>query len=63
MLTDSRSFLSYSTAMNTSAEACAICSVRKRKRDGGRKIWALLGKMVEDISYNNARAYFDMECQ
>jgi glucuronate isomerase len=61
MLTDSRSFLSYPRHEYFRRILCAML---------GRDVEAgllpndlgLLGKMVEDISYNNARQYFPMEC-
>ncbi len=62
MLTDSRSFLSYSRHEYFRRILCNLLG-EEAEKGWWPKDMALLGKMVEDISYNNARAYFDMECQ
>ena len=61
MLTDSRSFLSYSRHEYFRRILCRLLG--RDVEEGlipGDIEW--LGKLVRDISYNNARAYFDMEC-
>ena len=62
MLTDSRSFLSYSRHEYFRRILCNLLGEEVEKGFWPKDM-ALLGKMVEDISYNNARNYFDMECQ
>jgi len=61
MLTDSRSFLSYPRHEYFRR---VLCNMLGADVEAGLlpNDMALLGKMVEDISYNNARAYFPMEC-
>ena len=61
MLTDSRSFLSYPRHEYFRR---VLCNLLGSDVEAGLlpNDLALLGKMVEDISYNNARAYFPMEC-
>lgn len=61
MLTDSRSFLSYSRHEYFRRILCNLLGEEVEK-GWWPKDMALLGKMVEDICYNNARSYFDMEC-
>lgn len=62
MLTDSRSFLSYARHEYFRRILCNLLGEEVEKG-----LWPddkeLLGRMVEDISYNNARNYFDMECK
>jgi glucuronate isomerase len=61
MLTDSRSFLSYPRHEYFRRILCNLLGEDVEKgylpRDMG-----LLGRMVEDICFNNARNYFPMEC-
>ena len=61
MLTDSRSFLSYPRHEYFRR---ILCNMLGNDVEAGLlpNDLSLLGKMVEDISYNNARAYFPMEC-
>lgn len=61
MLTDSRSFLSYPRHEYFRR---VLCNLLGNDVEAGLlpNDLPLLGKMVEDISYNNARAYFPMEC-
>jgi glucuronate isomerase len=61
MLTDSRSFLSYPRHEYFRR---VLCNMLGGDVEAGLlpNDLPLLGKMVEDISYNNARAYFPMEC-
>ncbi|OHB63128.1 MAG: glucuronate isomerase [Planctomycetes bacterium RBG_13_62_9] len=61
MLTDSRSFLSYPRHEYFRR---VLCNMLGSDVEAGLlpNDMPLLGKMVEDISYNNARAYFPMEC-
>ena len=61
MLTDSRSFLSYPRHEYFRR---VLCNLLGSDIEAGLlpNDLALLGKMVEDICYNNARAYFPMEC-
>ena len=61
MLTDSRSFLSYPRHEYFRR---VLCNMLGGDVEAGLlpNDLDLLGKMVEDISYNNARAYFPMEC-
>jgi glucuronate isomerase len=61
MLTDSRSFLSYPRHEYFRR---VLCNMLGGDVEAGLlpNDLALLGKIVEDISYNNARAYFPMEC-
>jgi glucuronate isomerase len=61
MLTDSRSFLSYPRHEYFRR---VLCNMLGRDVEAGLlpNDLALLGQMVENISYNNARAYFPMEC-
>jgi glucuronate isomerase len=62
MLTDSRSFLSYPRHEYFRRILCNLLGeeVEKGFWPDDKK---LLGKMVEDICFNNARNYFDMECK
>jgi glucuronate isomerase len=62
MLTDSRSFLSYSRHEYFRR---ILCRLLGRDAEDGLipKDIKRLGAMVQDISYNNARRYFDMECR
>jgi len=61
MLTDSRSFLSYPRHEYFRR---VLCNMLGNDVEAGLlpHDLPLLGKMVEDICYNNARAYFPMEC-
>ena len=61
MLTDSRSFLSYPRHEYFRR---VLCNMLGADVEAGLlpNDLALLGQMVEDISYNNARNYFPMEC-
>jgi glucuronate isomerase len=61
MLTDSRSFLSYPRHEYFRR---VLCNLLGNDVEGGLlpNDLALLGKMVEDISFHNARNYFPMEC-
>ncbi len=61
MLTDSRSFLSYPRHEYFRRILCNILGDDTEKGLLPRDI-KLIGKMVEDICYNNARNYFPMEC-
>jgi len=62
MLTDSRSFLSYARHEYFRRILCNMLGEEVEKG-----FWPddkeLLGKMVEDIAFTNARNYFDMRCQ
>jgi glucuronate isomerase len=61
MLTDSRSFLSYPRHEYFRR---VLCNLLGNDVEAGLlpSDMDLLGQMVEDISYNNAKAYFPMEC-
>ncbi len=61
MLTDSRSFLSYPRHEYFRR---VLCNMLGTDVEAGLlpNDLGLLGKMVEDICYNNARNYFPMEC-
>jgi glucuronate isomerase len=61
MLTDSRSFLSYPRHEYFRR---ILCRMLGNQVEAGLlpNDLGLLGSMVEDISYNNARRYFPMEC-
>jgi glucuronate isomerase len=61
MLTDSRSFLSYPRHEYFRR---VLCNLLGSDVEAGLlpKDLPLLGKMVEDICFNNARVYFPMEC-
>jgi len=61
MLTDSRSFLSYPRHEYFRR---VLCNLLGRDVEAGLlpSDLGLLGRMVEDISFNNARNYFPMEC-
>jgi glucuronate isomerase len=61
MLTDSRSFLSYPRHEYFRR---TLCNMLGTDVESGLlpADMDLLGKMVEDISYNSARNYFPMEC-
>ena len=61
MLTDSRSFLSYARHEYFRRILCNLLGEEVEKGWWPKDI-PLLGKMVEDISYNNARGYFEMDC-
>ncbi|NLH18168.1 MAG: glucuronate isomerase [Phycisphaerae bacterium] len=61
MLTDSRSFLSYPRHEYFRRILCNLIGEDVEKGYLPRDM-ALLGRMVEDICYNNARNYFSMEC-
>lgn len=61
MLTDSRSFLSYPRHEYFRRILCNIIADDVEKGELPSDM-NLLGKMVEDISYNNAKNYFPMEC-
>jgi glucuronate isomerase len=58
MVTDSRSFLSYSRHEYFRR---VLCNLLGRDVANGEipKDMRLLGKVVQDISYNNAKEYFD----
>ena len=62
MLTDSRSFLSYSRHEYFRRILCQLLGEEVEKGFWPKDM-ALLGKMVEDICYNNARNYFTMDCK
>ena len=59
MLTDSRSFLSYPRHEYFRRVLCNILGTDVERGELPRDM-ALLGQMVEDICFNNARAYFAM---
>ena len=61
MLTDSRSFLSYPRHEYFRR---ILCNLLGSDVEAGLlpNDLTLLGKMVEDICFNNARNYFPMEC-
>ena len=59
MLTDSRSFLSYSRHEYFRRILCNLLGEEVEKGWWPRDM-KLLGQMVEDICYHNARGYFDM---
>ncbi len=61
MLTDSRSFLSYSRHEYFRRILCNLLGEEVQKGWWPSDM-TLLGQMVEDICYNNARAYFEMTC-
>ena len=61
MLTDSRSFLSYPRHEYFRRILCNILGDDVENGELPRDM-ELLGQMVEDICYNNAREYFPMEC-
>jgi glucuronate isomerase len=61
MLTDSRSFLSYPRHEYFRRILCNIIGEDVENGELPRDM-DLLGQMVEDICYNNARDYFPMEC-
>ena len=56
MLTDSRSFLSYPRHEYFRRVLCNYIEKSRKGRFPNDR--ALLGKLVEDISYNNAKNYF-----
>jgi glucuronate isomerase len=60
MLTDSRSFLSYTRHEYFRR---ILCNIIGEWAENGEvpKDMDLLGKMVKDICFNNARNYFQME--
>jgi glucuronate isomerase len=60
MLTDSRSFLSYPRHEYFRRTLCNVLGSWVEAGEAPRDM-ALLGGMVEDISWNNAVRYFDME--
>ena len=61
MLTDSRSFLSYPRHEYFRRILCNIIGDDVEKGELPKDM-QLLGQIVEDISYNNAKNYFPMEC-
>ncbi|MBE0537934.1 MAG: glucuronate isomerase [Phycisphaerae bacterium] len=61
MLTDSRSFLSYPRHEYFRRILCNLLGRDVEKGELPRDM-KLLGQMVEDICYNNARNYFPMDC-
>jgi glucuronate isomerase len=61
MLTDSRSFLSYPRHEYFRRILCNLLGDDVEKGHLPRDM-GLLGRMVEDICFNNARNYFPMEC-
>ncbi len=61
MLTDSRSFLSYSRHEYFRRILCNLLGEEVEKGFWPRDM-KLLGQMVEDISFNNAKNYFSMTC-
>lgn len=61
MLTDSRSFLSYPRHEYFRRILCNIIGSDVENGELPRDM-KLLGQMVEDICYNNAKNYFPMEC-
>ncbi|MBN1127011.1 MAG: glucuronate isomerase [Sedimentisphaerales bacterium] len=62
MLTDSRSFLSYPRHEYFRRILCNLLGDDVEKGLLPKDM-SLLGQMVEDICYNNARNYFPMECE
>jgi len=62
MLTDSRSFLSYSRHEYFRRILCNLLGEEVEKGFWPKDM-KLLGQMVEDICYNNARNYFTMTCK
>lgn len=61
MLTDSRSFLSYSRHEYFRRILCNLIGEEVEKGYWPKDM-KVLGQMVEDISFNNANNYFDMIC-
>ena len=61
MLTDSRSFLSYSRHEYFRRILCNLLGEEVEKGFWPKDM-KLLGQMVEDISFNNAKNYFSMTC-
>lgn len=61
MLTDSRSFLSYPRHEYFRRILCNLLGEDVEKGELPRDM-KLLGQMVEDICFNNAKNYFPMEC-
>jgi glucuronate isomerase len=61
MLTDSRSFLSYPRHEYFRRILCNILGDDVENGELPRDM-KLLGQMVEDICFNNAKDYFPMEC-
>ncbi len=61
MLTDSRSFLSYSRHEYFRRILCNLIGDEVEKGYWPKDM-NLLGQMIEDISFNNAKNYFDMTC-
>ena len=61
MLTDSRSFLSYPRHEYFRRILCNILGNDMENGELPRDM-ELLGRMVEDICFNNAKNYFPMEC-
>jgi glucuronate isomerase len=59
MLTDSRSFLSYSRHEYFRRILCNLIGADVENGELPRDL-DFLGKMVQDISYNNAEKYFDL---
>lgn len=62
MLTDSRSFLSYARHDYFRRILCNLLGDEVEKGFWPNDM-TLLGQMIEDISYNNARNYFTMTCK
>ena len=62
MLTDSRSFLSFTRHEYFRR---ILCNMLGNEVESGRlpNDTSFLGKIVQDICFNNARNYFDMSCQ
>ena len=60
MLTDSRSFLSYPRHEYFRRILCNILGNDVQRRGELPEDYALLGGIVRDISYNNARDYFQL---
>jgi len=61
MLTDSRSFLSYPRHEYFRRILCNVIGTDVEKGELPADM-DLLGRMVQDICFNNAKAYFPMEC-
>jgi len=62
MLTDSRSFLSYPRHEYFRRVLCNLIGMDVEKGELPADM-DLLGRLVRDICFNNARAYFPMECR
>jgi glucuronate isomerase len=61
MLTDSRSFLSYPRHEYFRRILCNLIGKDAEKGELPQDL-DLLGRMVQDICFNNAKAYFPMKC-